>query len=170
MATIDILVVIDAETLIATKPGGTLNNPIGLGSFGTSDPFVYMIAPGDFVASNQAKSELDVQAHSGDILRWTITSPTRGQLYNPILHNFQTKDPNALTSPQMLDIQLNVFAPTKVTAPTGPFSPVTYQDYVWQATLLQPGQQIQYNWSFLILDNDGTLVGAYAWDPFVTVK
>jgi hypothetical protein len=170
MATIDILVVVDAETLIATKRGGTFANPINLGSFGTSDPSIYMIAPGDFVVSNQAKSELDVKAHSGDIIRWTITSPTRGQLYNPILYGFQTNEPNALTSPEMLDIQLNIYVPTKVTAPTGPFSTVTYQDYVWQATLLQPGQQIQYTWSFLILDNDGNVAGVYAWDPFITVK
>lgn len=169
MATIDILVVVDAETLVNTLPGGSEGHETYLGAWGTSDPYIYMIAPGAYVISDQAQSELNVNAHSGDIVRWTITSPTRGQLYNPILYSFATGDPNALTAPQMLDLTLDVFEPTNVSAPTGPFSQVRYQDYVWQATLLEPNQSVQYTWCFLILDNDGNLKGAYKWDPFITI-
>lgn len=167
--TIDILVVVDAETLIAKKPGGSVGSEIQLGSFGTSDPYIYMIAPGDFVVSNQAKSELNVAASSGDNIRWTITSPTRGQEFNPILYKFATGDASALTPPQLLDVQLNVFVPTSLTSPTGPFTSTLYQDYLWQATLLKPGQSIQYTWCFLVLDNAGHIKGAYQWDPFITV-
>jgi hypothetical protein len=169
MPIIDILVVVDAETLVANLPGGSVGNENQLGSFETSGPYIYMIAQGNFVVSDQAKSELNVAAHSGDNIRWTITSPTRGQIYNTILYSFATGDPSALTPPQMLDISLNVFMPTSLTSPTGPFTPVAYQDYVWQATLIKPGQSIQYTWCFLILDNDGNIKGAYQWDPFITV-
>jgi hypothetical protein len=170
MAQIDILVVVDAEKLVAKLPGGTVGNETPLGSFGTSDPYIYMIAPGDFVVSNQAKSELNVKAHSGDTIRWTITSPTRGQALNPILYNFKTNDPNALTPPQMLDITLTTYAPSNLASPsTPPFAQVNYQDYAWNSTLLLPGQSVQYTWDFLILDNDGTMRGAYTWDPFITI-
>ena len=125
---------------------------------------------GDFLASDQGKSELNIGAHSGDIVQWTVTDPTSGQEYSPVLYGFTTGNAAALTPPQMISETLNVFQPQNVQQPTGPFTSTSYPDYVWQSTLVKPGVQIQYSWKFVIIDNNGTNLGAYTWDPFITVS
>lgn len=169
MAQIDILVVVDAQTLAETKPGGSAGSPINLGAWSTSDAYVYMIAKNSYVISQQAKSELNVSANSGDIIRWTITSPTRGQTYNTLLYGFTTDSPDSLTPPQMLDVTLNLYMPENVNDPTGPRKKVRYEDYLWQAVILKPGVKITYHWSFMVIDNNNNVKGYYNWDPFITV-
>jgi|GEM_PF-4858256 len=170
MAEHQILSIIDCKSILSNVPSGTIGNEANLGSWNTSDQFVFMIASGDFLASDQGKSELNIGAHSGDIVQWTVTDPTSGQEYSPVLYGFTTGNAAALTPPQMISETLNVFQPQNVQQPTGPFTSTSYPDYVWQSTLVKPGVQIQYSWKFVIIDNNGTNLGAYTWDPFITVS
>ena len=169
MAERQILTVIDCQTVLAKVTPGTIGNEASLGSWDTSSVYVYMISSGNYAISGQGQSELNVSANSGDIIQWTVTDPTSGQEYNPVLYGFTTNNPTVLTAPVMLAETLEVYQPQSTTAPTGPFQKVNYPDYVWQTTILQPGQQAQYSWKFVILDNNGTQLGAYSWDPFITI-
>jgi hypothetical protein len=169
MAEQQILTVIDCESILEHVPPGQIGSEAQLGSFKTSDQYVFMIGSGDYLASNQGKSELNISANAGDVIQWTVTDATSGQEYNAVLYGFTTGN-GAITPPQMIKETLNVYQPQSVTAPTGPFGPVSYPDYVWQATLTSPGTQVQYSWKFAILDNDGKFKGAYAWDPFITIQ
>lgn len=170
MAETQILSVIDCKSILAKVQPGTIGNEASIGSNNTSDQFVFMIGSGDFLASDQGKSELNVNVHSGDIIQWTVTDPTSGQEFSPVLYGFSTGNAAALTPPQMISETLNVSQPQNVQSPTGPFHNVSYPDYVWQSTIVQPGVNVQYSWKFVILDNDGNNRGAYTWDPFISVK
>ncbi|HYI08726.1 MAG TPA: AidA/PixA family protein [Thermoanaerobaculia bacterium] len=167
-----ILTVIDCQSILTNQsiPKGSIGSETNLGSYAQSDAYVYMIGSGDYLASNQGKSELNIGAHSGDIVQWTVTDPTSGQEYNPVLYGFTTGQATAVTAPVMINETVDVFQPASTNAPTGPFTSVTYSDYVWQSTVVQPGVQVQYSWKFVILDNNGTQLGAYSWDPFITVS
>lgn len=166
-----ILTVIDCASIL-NNPAiakGKIGSETSIGSYATSDAYIFMIGSNDYLASNQGKSELTVGARSGDVVQWTVTDPTSGQQYSPILYGFTTQS-EAISSPLMLDLKLNVYQPASTSQPTGPFKAVSYQDYVWEATVTQPGTQIQYFWKFAILDQDGNVLGAYSWDPFIAVS
>lgn len=169
MAETQILSVIDCKSILKNVTPGTIAAPASIGSWNTSDQYVFMIASGDYLASDQGKSELNVGVHAGDIVQWTVTDPTSGQEYSPVLYGFTTDDASGLTTPVMIPETLNVWQPQNTSSPTGPFTSVPYPDYVWQATIVKPGVKIQYSWKFVILDNNGNNVGAYTWDPFITV-
>jgi hypothetical protein len=174
MAEFQILTVIDCQSILgnAQIAKGSIGNETSLGSFATSDAYVFMIASGAYATSdqNQGKSELNIGVNSGDIVQWTVTDPTSGQEYSPVLYGFTTGQGTAVTTPVMIKEKLNVFQPADPTKPTGPFTAASYPDYVWQSTVVSPGTQVQYSWKFAILDNNGTMLGAYSWDPFITVK
>lgn len=170
MAEKQILTVIDCESILQHVPPGQVGQEASLGAWNTSDQFIFMICSGDYVASDQGKSELKIGVHSGDIVQWTVTDPTAGQAYSPVLYGFATSQTNVMTAPVMISETLAVYEPQDTSSPTGPFKQVSYPDYVWQATITTPGVSIQYSWKFLILDNNGTNLGAYTWDPFITVS
>jgi len=168
-----ILSVIDCASILGNTsiPRGTIGNETNLGSWAQSDAYIFMVGSGDYLASNQGKSELNIGAHSGDVVQWTVTDPTSGQQYSPILYGFTAgQGGNAISPPVMLSITLNVYQPQSTSQPTGPFAAVAYQDYVWEATIIAPNTQIQYIWKFAILDQSGNVLGAYTWDPFITIS
>lgn len=174
MAEFQILTVIDCQSILgnANLAKGSIGSETSLGSYAQSDAYVFMIASGAYATSDQdqGKSELNIGVNAGDIVQWTVTDPTSGQEYSPVLYGFTTSQNNMVTTPVLIKETLHVFQPADLTQPTGPFTAVSYPDYVWQTTVVQPGNQVQYSWKFAILDNNGTMLGAYSWDPFITVK
>lgn len=174
---IQILTVIDCKSILENSsiPPGTIGNETSIGSWGTSGQYVFMISSGDYCLSSnpdegQGTSELDVNADSGDVVQWTVTDPSSGQAYSPVLYGLEADHPEALSPPVMRAVKLNVWQPLNTSAPTGPFQAVPYPDYVWESMILTPNVQIQYSWKFVILDNHGNIKGAYSWDPFITVS
>jgi hypothetical protein len=171
MAEYQILTVLDCASILANVTPGTIGNEASLGSWGQSNEFVYMIASGDYSIPAQGQSELNLGVHAGDIVQWTVTDPTSGQAFSPILYGFTPHTGStAISTPMMLNETLQVYQPTNVAQPTQSFTGVSYQDYVWEATIVAPKTTIQYTWNFVILDNNGNNKGAYTWDPFITVS
>lgn len=81
--TIDILTVVDCVSLMnavanKTITAGTQSAPTSLGSYASSDAYIYMITASSYVVNDQAKSELTVSANVGDSVRWMITCPGGG--------------------------------------------------------------------------------------------
>src|SRR5690348_250006 len=115
MAEFQILTVIDCQSILgnANLPKGTIGNETSLGSYAASDAYVFMIASGAYSTSDtdQGKSELNVGVHSGDIVQWSVTDPSSGQAYSPVLYGFETATSNAVTPPVMIAETLNVFQP-----------------------------------------------------------
>jgi len=175
MATIDILCVIDTNGLMqkGLSPG-TLQAPTSLGSYSDSDTFVFMICDGQYASTDQGKSELAVNAVTGDTLRWTITDPSTGLLtdqtahsYSCILYNFASAGPGTgtITEPALVTQPAVMYYNSADNQP----SAAAYMCSAWTSSVLDVGT-VQYSWSFQVIDCvSGSVVGYYSWDPFINI-
>ena len=57
MAQIFVAITVDAITLAESKPGGSWNAPISLGSYSSSDVYVEMMAQGSAVVNDQGLTD-----------------------------------------------------------------------------------------------------------------
>lgn len=168
--TMEILVVFDLASLVQNLPGGTIENPISLGTDETAAPYVYMITKNSYVISNQAGVELNVGAKVGDTLRWSVNAPGSGTGYNPILWAFRTNNAVAISTPKMVEMETHPLMPADVSDPSGERVAVSLNEFVWQCTILEPQTTIQYSFYFMVVDINNNVVGVYTWDPFITVS
>jgi hypothetical protein len=178
--TITILSVIDCESIInnTNTPAGTVGNPTNLGSYSTSDAFVYMMTKQAYAMnapSNEGdgSSELKVTANVGDTLRWTITSIDQGVNYNAILQSINLSTNNALQTPVNLEFGFSEYVgPQQPTnGGTTALSSVSYSDYLFQSTVLNTSSpSVQYSITFYVADTNGNILGYYCWDPFIVIQ
>lgn len=172
--TIDILIVIDAETLVERWPGHAPEHPHALGSFDDAKPYVFMIAKHAYVSALGANSEggpeLTIRANSGDRIRWSITSPGSGLNNNLILYGFASSNNDALSTPQMEAIGVEEYQPADTRQPTGARIPVLSKDYVWVIDVNQPNVKLTYTWNFMVIGRDNSIQGCYSWDPTIIVN
>ncbi|MDI9311420.1 MAG: AidA/PixA family protein [Limnohabitans sp.] len=189
MATIDILCVIDTNYLMQkfSNAGGTLTSPYSLGSFQSSDSFVFLIADGQYTSNNpdnspnnqndtgQGKSELQIDASIGDTIRWTITDPSLGLVadqesasYSCILYGFNTGSSGILTAPVCNSLPAIMYY-NSIVNPNQPVA-AAYMCSSWTASVLTTGT-VQYTWNFQVVDNSsGNVVGYFSWDPFIQIN
>ncbi len=186
MATIDILCVIDTNGLMASGPNpGTQTGPTSLGSYNTSDTYIFMICDGQYVANGQAQSELTVNASVGDTIRWTITDPSTGlpvtnpdksaPSYSCIFYNCTESATNtgSITPPAVNSQQAVLYYnPQNAYNPQSAYSAVvgTYMCSAWTSTVLTAGT-VQYSWWFQVIDcHSGDVAGYFFWDPFINIS
>jgi hypothetical protein len=80
MSKINILIAVDGATLAQQVKDGSLSagssaSPTNLGSYGSSNVYISMIAPNSVVSNGtQGDSELQISANGGDSVEWAITS------------------------------------------------------------------------------------------------
>jgi nematocidal protein AidA len=171
--TIDILCVIDAETLadaVANKTiaPGTLSKPTSLGDYSASNVYVFMITQGSRVVNDQAQSELTVDCEVGDNIRWTISNPGAGVNHSCMLYDFQSASiGTAITAPICLPLATKLY----INGQPDPQKPaaIAYTSSAWQCTALAKTASVQYNWSFQLIDPTGKVVGYFSWDPFIKI-
>jgi hypothetical protein len=167
--TINILSVIDVETIIASNiPAGTATNPTSLGAWSDSDIYVYMITSRGYIDSKnntRAGSELTVDASIGDTIQWELTCPGSGLQHNAIIAgvNLGTQpSPPSISAPAAVITYRSIYD----TAGLPGYQIVKQTDYT--SNVLASGNT-QYTITFQIMDNLGNNLGYYSWDPFVNV-
>ena len=167
METIPILTVIDCQSVITQKgQGGSSDSPINLGSWSTSDLYVYMLTTESFVVSEQGQSELTVKAQVGQSVQWAMTCIGAGTQYNVIIQGVTADTTTALSTPFSLPLTTERYVGAPGSTPT----PESYQEFLMQATVQSVGSgQIQYYVKFSIVDTSGHTLGYYLWDPFINV-
>jgi hypothetical protein len=161
----EVLCVFDAASLVKNfPPSQDPNNPTG-----GVNPCIYMVtyAP-DAGSDSQAGAELNLLAHTGDDIRWRTTTVDGGAVFSVIFYSFAaTGGGNLISAPQPLIITEQVPLPN----PQNPTQPTmqTIQDYIWSSTVLAQGN-VTYHFSFALFNSsDGSLVGYYSWDPYITI-
>jgi hypothetical protein len=169
METIPILTVVDCQSVI-DKVGGNDNfgkaNPVNLGSYGTSDLYLYMLTTQSFVVSEQGQSELTVKAQVGQSVQWAMTCIGAGTQYNVIIQGITPSPATAISTPFSLPLTTERY----VSAPDGTPTAESYKEYLMQATVENVGTgSIQYYVNFTIVDTSGNTLGYYQWDPFISV-
>ncbi len=178
---VDVITVVDCELLAsaiqigAIRPG-SFSSPTNLGSYSSSDNYIYMISRNGSVNNNQAKSELSIKVNPGDTIRWAMTSFESNADYTPYLYNSHFNPSTSLSGMRFLSLQLNTYLP-----PVGAYDNgdpnldnsqgVPTRAVVGQTDVLQSGSQIQYTMSFKVVNNmNGQPLGYFTWDPFITIS
>lgn len=166
--TINILSVIDVETILTEVAAkrlkqGTAQNPTLLGSFSSSDFYVYMITAQGFIDTGdttRANSELTVDANTGDSIRWELTCPGSGLQHNAIIANVHLGSSGSITQPEANVTYRQIYD----TAGSPGYQVVKQTDFT--STVIASGLT-QYNITFQIMDSSGVSQGFYYWDPFI---
>ncbi|NER39485.1 MAG: hypothetical protein F6J93_37025 [Oscillatoria sp. SIO1A7] len=148
--TINVLTVIDAETLVKNyqnhNPKTTADKP----AFVSEHPqTIHMIAStGDSIHGSDS-SELRVAAYVDDIIRWRAVSISIDTSYTVELYKFTKIDdkPTVITKPR------------EIPSSTGRY---------WQAVVIAGSGTETYDLSFKILDRSGTELVYLTWDPYIT--
>lgn len=160
---VDILMVVDAETLIQQYPAGTADNPTVVPA-----PLIYLIADSKYVDFGQASKELKIAISSLDEIRWRSTTASLNSNYFCMLYDFKLMDGTPIMStPTPLLSEVEVPLPNM----DNPLAPKTQtvENYFWNATALSQGE-ITYTFYFMILDRNNTPLGYYFWDPFIKIS
>jgi len=163
---IQVLIAIDAET-IATSLGTNTDpqNPAKV----TDPTLIWMITKNADAVSGNAGNELNLKAETEDVIRWRETTLSLNSDYTALLYKFvQTAgDADLLSPPQPLLAKAKVPLPN----PSNPLQPGSQEieSYFWETTVLNPGS-VTYNFYFMVVGRDGTVVGYYSWDPYITIS
>lgn len=171
-ATIEVLVVFDAATILADNP----NPSQDAGSPTPADgQYIFMITDQANAGSGQAGNELNVLAQTGDTIRWreATLAPTD---YEALLYAFtmeqnpqagqQPGGPSLISTPVPILISVTEPFPD----PGNPSVPQMQRlnDYFWNCTVENPGS-VTYQFSFMLVDRNGNVKGYFTWDPFITI-
>ena len=176
MQTIDILIAVDGAKLAqqvadgSVKPGSQ-GAPTSLGSYSESDVYISMITQNSNVNNDtQGDSELQVNANSGDIVNWTITTFGDNADQTAYLYDGTFSPSSAMHSLSYSNFQVKNYIPSGET-PTA--TPTKYVNTLYNASgkIQQVDVKITYNLSFTLVDNsDGSIIGYFKWDPFIYVS
>jgi hypothetical protein len=159
---VDILMVIDAETLVKNYPKGTAENPTVVPA-----PLIYLIADSKYVAFGQATKELKIAIKTLDEIRWRSTTLSLESIYCSLLYKFELVHGEPIIStPTALLADVQVPLPDM----HNPLHPRIQEikNYFWSSTALNSGE-MTYTFYFMILDRDNTPLGYYFWDPFIKI-
>jgi len=159
---IDVLLVIDAETIVESYPPGTAVNPTSI-----DQPLIFMMVKTADAVFGQASKELKIKARTLDEVRWRETSLSLNSAYFGLIYGFfAIKGQGVFSTPEPLLAEVKTPLPN----PADPIHPTTQtvQNYFWSATILNSGEAT-YAFNFMILDRDNAVQGYYFWDPFISV-
>jgi hypothetical protein len=163
----NILIAFDAETLMDMYPHPSMdpNHPTMIQD---CNKVIFMVTQKNDTLSGHGAAELDFKASPSDIIRWRETTLERNTGNNIQLYHYTAgSGTNLITPPSIQPVMVTIPIPNAA----DPLHPKQFQkiaDYFWQATVCDTGR-IVYNFSFMVLKRDGTVLGYFRWDPFITI-
>ncbi|KAF0249120.1 MAG: aidA [bacterium] len=167
--TIDILIAVDAETILSKFSNnlGSQDNPTH-----TLDQYLRMIARHNNTLLGIGNSGIDIKAEIGNNVRWRAASLSINFDYDVLIYRFsnppltQGQNLGYISVPEALDgtIQEPVLNPDNPSQPV--FREVT--NYYWQSTIKKTGI-IGYNFHFMITGRNGKVYGYFQGGGLITV-
>lgn len=170
MATINLLIAVDASTLAEavadkTLPAGTPNAPTPLGPYSTSGIALCMMTE-DSIMSNMAEDDFNVNVNSGDTLQWEMTAFSNSD-HTVYPYNAVFNPPAAMSQMKYIAAESTVYFPA-ANHPTGPITAFKEHDYCAQSTVLKTFLSVQYALAFALVDNSsGKIIGYFSIDAFI---
>ncbi|MFC3032110.1 AidA/PixA family protein [Pseudoalteromonas fenneropenaei] len=176
MSQINVLVAVDGAKLAQQVADGSLHagsagSPTLLGSYGTSDVYISMIAQHSVAVNDQGQSELTIKAQSGDIISWFMTTFGNNTDHSATIYNASFNPSNGIQAyGSTIQEENNYLPPADNTSPSS-VTRFTNTFSSYSAKLTKVNQHIQYYMSFVLVDNsNGHIIGYFAWDPFINVN
>jgi len=161
-ATVDVLVAVDAATMVASYPPGTPTAPTSI-----DKPLLFMIVRQANAVFGNAGKELKMTVAVGDTIRWRATSLSMNANEDVLLYKFFALRGETLLSPPQ---PLLATVSTPLPNPVDPLHPgsQSVKSYFWNTTVLQAGS-VTYAFHLAVSDRHGAMLGYYYWDPFITI-
>jgi len=160
---IDILMAVDADTIISSYPPGTPSKPTPI-----DETMIYLIVRQENGVFGEGTGELKVTARTLDTLRWQETSLSVNATYSAILYKYAPVGgkQNILSTPYPVVAEVK----TPLPVPGNLLHPATQtiNSYFWSAQAIAEGE-ITYAFNFMLTDRDNIVQGYYSWDPFIQV-
>lgn len=167
---IDILIVVDAETVMDTYQGNLSTDPSSPRSLGTVTNLLYMFVKYDEVRSGQATSDLTVAVNPNNVVRWRAVSLTMNTAYSVVLSSCSISAGQSLIT-QPVPIVRSVYVP--VPTVTGNIvtgtTKATLDDFFFQADAVGDGT-VTYTFTFAVTSNEGKVLGYFKWDPTLSIS
>ena len=178
---VNVLITVNAELLIAQHGyKGTEDTPVNIGSYGTSDAYVAMIAQNNVVLSDDGGSELTIKVNSNDTINWSINTfdnmtnysvSLYGGTFSKLGSHTVISDLTYASSPIGCSLPSeDADNPLKLGAIT------RYENQICTASgrvvYLPPGpsnNKINYTMKFKLENSSGTKTGYFTWDPFIKI-
>lgn len=164
MATIDILAIVDTETILSTNGANSDPQKPTNASPGT----VYLVTQQGKAMSGINSGSLKLSAEIGDEIRWQVVSATLSSEYTVLLYGFEEAEGGDLLSPPQ---EVATQAQTPLPNLQDPLHPTTQtiEVYYWSSTVKQPGSAT-YGFNFMILDRHNAIKGYYAWNIAIEIS
>jgi hypothetical protein len=161
-AIVDVLIIIDAETLLAAYPAGTAAHPTSV-----DQPLIQLVVRQANGVFGEGTKELKLTAETEDVIRWRETTTSLDGRYTGMLYKFFALRGAALISPPQ---PLVATVRTPLPDPADPLHPTsqTIASYFWTTTVLSPGETT-YAFQFAVMDRAGHALGYFSWDPFIKI-
>lgn len=160
---IDILMAVDADTIISSYPPGTPSKPTPI-----DETMIYLIVRQENGVFGEGTGELKVTARTLDTLRWRETSLSVNATYSAILYKYAPVGgkQNILSTPYPVVAEVK----TPLPVPGNLLHPATQtiNSFFWSAQAIAEGE-ITYAFNFMLTDRDNIVQGYYSWDPFIQV-
>lgn len=155
--TIDILVTVDADYLIA-HPHDVQGS-------------IAMLVNHDSVGNDDGGAELKVNVKEGDIIRWRATSLSRNfdriALITSVVGQSVQDSTGTIDPPRPLNFSPIPVPYLEKDKKTIAKTDVTYT--LWQSTALTAGD-VWYTLEFVLLDRHLKQTGPFNWDPFIHIS
>ncbi|MBM7119324.1 AidA/PixA family protein [Archangium primigenium] len=167
---VDILVVIDAASIIQQYGAQASMDASKPTSIGRDSKFIYMFVKRDNVVSGDYSSNLTVSVRPNDVVSWRATSLSMNTEYSIMLAACDiAQGANLLESPpKHLAVQRYVEVPhVENGAIQGEPDKQVIKDFLFRATVTGTGR-IVYTYTFAITNIDGAPRGFFTWDPSLT--
>lgn len=172
MGQINVIVAVDGSKLAQQVAGGSIsagyeNAPTSLGSWGSSDVYVSMIAQHSVATNDQGQSELTIAANSGDEVIWSMTTFGNSADHTAFIYGGTFNPDDAISSLILSNVEVENYLPDN----SGTLTAYTNHLYTATAIIEKVGVTIQYTLRFQLVDNSsGSVVGYFTWDPFIKVS
>jgi hypothetical protein len=172
-STIDILAVVDAESIIAQYADKPLSkDPTRPVYLATNTNLVYMFVKKDEAVDYQGQSSLIVAVRPGDSINWRAESLTKNTDYCVLLSACQVNQSGqqSIQPPRLVTTQ--VYIPLPVIE-GGKVTHATRQDFLdsyFYSTANSANHSVLYSLTFVITDRSGEPFGYFTWDPALSIS
>ncbi|KVD59004.1 hypothetical protein WK57_34400 [Burkholderia ubonensis] len=165
---IDILTVLDIETILQNQ-SPLSNTPYP--ATGLQGNVVYMLTADKNAISGQGKSELNIKADGGDVIRWRTVSVSDESDYKAYIYAINYSEGADLLSgatPFSTNFD-EPYPPQGWPKSTNELKDENRADFFWQTTAVGEGKAT-YQLIVAIYDRKKNLKGYVTWDPYITIS
>lgn len=165
---INIMTVIDVKSILTNFPNPS-SDPTQPTKLPETNTYAYLVTDNSDVYAGQGTSALQIvvkkeQEDQISLIRWRACTLSMGTEYQCFFTNFVLDAGKQYVS----DLHACKFDTKIPSSETGKFAVI--EDNFWECEVNGLNGNVIYNLVFEIIDNTGTRIGYYTWDPLIYIR